>query len=83
MDPMKRERLPPAGVDVDEALERFMQNEALLMRFLGRLPADPTFGQLCAAMEAGDAQAAALLADAEYQAQAAAPRRRRRYDFDF
>ena len=43
---------------VDEALERFMQNEALLMRFLGRLPADPTFGQLCAAMEAGDAQAA-------------------------
>ena len=36
-----------------------------------------------AAQRAGDAQAAALLADAEYQAQAAAPRRRRRYDFDF
>ena len=58
MDPMKRARLRAAGVDVDEALERFLQNEALLMKFLARLPADPTFGQLCAAMEAGDAQAA-------------------------
>ncbi len=58
MDPMKRARLQAAGVDVDEALERFLQNEALLMKFLARLPADPTFGQLCAAMDAGDVQAA-------------------------
>ena len=36
-----------------------------------------------AAQRAGDAQAAALVADAEYQARAAAPKRRRRYDFDF
>ena len=31
----------------------------------------------------GDAQAAALVANAEYQARAAAPKCRRRYDFDF
>lgn len=36
-----------------------------------------------AAQRVGDAQAAALVADAEYQARAAAPKRRRRYDFDF
>lgn len=36
-----------------------------------------------AAQRVGDAQAAALVADAEYQARAAAPKRRWRYDFDF
>lgn len=36
-----------------------------------------------AARQAGDAQAAALVADAEYRARAAAPKPRRRYDFDF
>lgn len=36
-----------------------------------------------AAQRVGDAQAAALVADAEYQARAAAPKRRRRYDLDF
>ena len=58
MDPIKRERLLEAGVDVDEALERFMQNESLLLKFLRRLPTDPTYAALCQAMEQGDAQAA-------------------------
>ncbi len=35
------------------------------------------------ARRAGDAQAAALLADAEYETRAAAPRPKRRYTFDF
>ena len=58
MDPNKRNCLLQAGVNVDEALERFMQNEALLLKYLRRLPADPTYAALCQALDRQDAQAA-------------------------
>ena len=46
MDLQKRERLCKAGIDVDGALARFMNNEALLLKFLFRFPADPNFAAL-------------------------------------
>lgn len=49
--------LQAAGNDVPGALERFMGNEAMYLRFLGKLRQDESFGQLMAALEAGDAQA--------------------------
>ena len=55
MDGMKRALLEQAGVDVDEALGRFMGSEGLMMKFLLRFPQDENFARLCQAMEAGDA----------------------------
>ena len=54
MDKAKKERLTAAGIDVDGALERFMNNEALLERFLRKFPADPNYETLTAAFAAGD-----------------------------
>lgn len=58
MDSVRRQRLMDAGIDVDSALERFMNNEALLERFLAKFPADPNHGRLVAAIAAGDREAA-------------------------
>ena len=58
MDAMQRERLLAAGVQVDEALERFMGNEALMMRFLLRFPGDGNFSLLRQAMARGDVSGA-------------------------
>lgn len=54
MDALKKERLVAAGIDVDSALERFMGNDALLERFLGKFLADTNYAALAAAVEAGD-----------------------------
>ena len=51
-------QLIKAGVDVNNALERFMGNEALLERFLKKFPQDGNYQKLCAAMEASDWEAA-------------------------
>ena len=40
--------------DYETVLQRFGGNEALLLRFVRKFPAEPTFGQLRTAMEAGD-----------------------------
>lgn len=58
MDEHRKRRLMDAGVDVDEALERFLGNEALLMKFLQRFPSDRSFPKLREAMAQGDAAAA-------------------------
>ncbi len=58
MDAMQRERLLAAGVQVDEALERFMGNEALMMRFLLRFPGDGNFSLLRQAMAREDVSGA-------------------------
>ena len=58
MDSVRRQRLMDAGIDVDSALGRFMNNEALLERFLAKFPADPNHGRLVAAIAAGDREAA-------------------------
>lgn len=58
MDLMRKQRLQDAGIDVDSALERFMNNEALLERFLGKFPADPNHDRLVQAIAAGDREGA-------------------------
>lgn len=55
MEEGMKKRLEAAGVDADDALGRFLQNEALMMKFLGRFPADTSFSRLQEAMERGDA----------------------------
>ena len=58
MDEMKRQLLLAEGVDVDEAMERFMGNEALMMKFLLRFSQDENFAKLKQAMVQEDVQAA-------------------------
>ncbi|WP_294521636.1 Hpt domain-containing protein [uncultured Pseudoflavonifractor sp.] len=58
MDDRIRAGLAAAGIDVDEALERFMGSEAMLTRFLEKFPADPGFSALAAALAAGDQEGA-------------------------
>ena len=58
MDAAKRQRLADAGIDVDSALERFMGNEKLLDKFLGKFPADQNYTKLVEAIAAGDNDAA-------------------------
>ena len=58
MDAVKKERLTAAGIDVDDALGRFMGNEALLERFLTKFLADGNYAALSAAVAAGDAAGA-------------------------
>lgn len=52
MDSLRRQRLLDAGLDVDSALARFMNNEALLEKFLAKFPADPNHHRLAAAIAA-------------------------------
>lgn len=58
MDSLRKQRLTDAGIDVDSALERFMNNEALLERFLAKFPADPNHDRLTAAIAADDREGA-------------------------
>ena len=58
MDAKVKEQLVSAGINVDSALERFMGNEALLMRFLKKFLDDPNYEKLCAAVDSGDQEAA-------------------------
>lgn len=43
--------LESIGVDWQEALSRFMNNESLMIKFLLRFPQEPSYGELCLAME--------------------------------
>ena len=58
MDDKIRAGLAAAGIDVDEALERFMGSEAMLNRFLKKFPADQGFAALATALETGDHEGA-------------------------
>ena len=58
MDSQIKAGLMAAGMDVDEALERFMGSEAMFSRFLKKFPADQGFATLTAALEAGDHEGA-------------------------
>lgn len=62
MDSLKKQRLLDAGIAVDGALARFLGNEALLLRFLGKFAQDPNFAALCAALEEGRTRDAFLSA---------------------
>lgn len=54
----QKEYLESLGIAVDEALGRFMNNEALFMKIIKKFPSDPNFSQLKAALAAGDVNAA-------------------------
>lgn len=58
MTDAQKKRLEEAGIGVDEVLERFMNNEALMLKFLLRFPDDPNFLQLREAMTRQDAEEA-------------------------
>lgn len=58
MDAWKKEELTAAGVDVEDALGRFMGNEALLNRFLKKFLDDVNYGKLTEAIAAGDTEGA-------------------------
>lgn len=57
MDEMRKKLLESIGIDVDEALDRFMGNEGLMMKFLLRFPADESFPRLRQAVRDGDSRA--------------------------
>lgn len=58
MDAARKQRLTEAGLDLTGALDRFMNNEALLERFLAKFPADPNHDRLTAAIAAQDKEGA-------------------------
>ena len=58
MDQKIREQLETAGINVDEALERFMNNEGLMLKFLLRFPQDENFALLKQGLEQRDTAAA-------------------------
>lgn len=58
MDALCKQRLCDAGIAVDDALARFLGNESLMLRFLGRFVQDNSFDQLTRAIAEGDAEAA-------------------------
>lgn len=53
-----RQRLAAAGVGLEDALGRFMNNEGLLERFLKKFPEDGNYQKLTEAVAAGDWEAA-------------------------
>ena len=55
MDSNYRQRLLEAGVNVDKALDRFMGNENLYDRFLGKFLQDGTYTRLEDCLKKGDA----------------------------
>ena len=66
MEQAKKEMLAAAGIDAEDALERFMGSEALLTRFLGRFLEDASMDALRGAVAAGDwDKARSLCADTD------------------
>lgn len=59
MDAARKATLLEAGVNVDSALERFMGNEKMLEKYLGRFLEEKSYAALQSAIEADDQQAAA------------------------
>ena len=53
MTDLQRERLEGLGVDIEETLERFVENEALFFRCLNKLEDDKNYTLLCEAIEEG------------------------------
>ena len=62
MNQERKERLTAAGIDVDGTLMRFMNNEAMLEKFWKKFLDEKSYGELCAAVEAGDTAGAAMAA---------------------
>lgn len=54
MDEKFRQQLEENGADVEATLKRFMGNDAIYLKFLGKFPGDPNYANLGANMEAGN-----------------------------
>lgn len=53
MDDLIKKQLVDAGVDLNKTMDRFMNNEALYLKFLKRFPEDPNYVQLKEHISAG------------------------------
>ena len=53
MDDKFRQQLEEGGADVETTLKRFMGNDAIYQKFLGKFPADPNYANLGTNIEAG------------------------------
>ncbi|MBD5518838.1 MAG: Hpt domain-containing protein [Lachnospiraceae bacterium] len=53
MDDKFRQQLEENGADVETTLKRFMGNDAIYQKFLGKFPADPNYTNLGSNIEAG------------------------------
>ena len=53
MDDKFRKQLEECGADVETALKRFMGNDAIYQKFLGKFPGDPNYAKLGTNIEAG------------------------------
>ena len=62
MDEKQRMQLEAAGISVDAALERFLGNSALVLKFVMRFPEDENFPNLKRAMDCGDVKGAFVAA---------------------
>lgn len=62
MNSETKSMLENAGIDVDTALRRMMNNEALLIKFLKKFGEDDSYKNLKAAMVTGDRRAAFIAA---------------------
>lgn len=51
-------RLKGAGIDVSDALERFMGNEGMMEKFLKKFLTDQNYQKLCDALDGEDFEAA-------------------------
>ena len=58
MEDHKKKQLTQAGIHVDDGLSRFMENEGLFLKFLGKFLQDTNYEGLVQAVEKGDVQAA-------------------------
>ncbi len=56
MDDLRVKQLTDGGIDVNEALGRFMGNERLLEKFLKKFADDENYEKLKAAVSEGDAE---------------------------
>ena len=58
MDSSRKAALTEAGINVDDALERFMGNEMLLERFWKKFGTDKSFADLLDSVSRGDRETA-------------------------
>lgn len=56
MDEAKMEQLKQAGIEVEDALERFMNNVPMFELFLSKFREEQNFSKMLEAMEQGDAR---------------------------
>lgn len=60
MDAARKKRLEDGGINVEAALNRFMGNEKMLEKYLGRFLNEKSYAALAAAVAAGDQAGAAV-----------------------